>query len=101
MYKIKSSAIPYLEENGFTFKGDGFYVLRFPIYFYKDTPLIFCVATINLEYGKKIRIDVEKGGNPYASWYLYQDQLSPKFLNKLNMAIDKKMHKIGARHYAD
>ena len=101
MYKIKTSAIPFLEDNGFKRMGENFYSLRFPIYFYKYTPLIFCIATINLSNGKAISIDVEKNGSPYGAWYMDPTPLSKELYNKLCNAIDKKMHKIGARHYED
>ena len=101
MYKIKTGAIPFLEDNGFREVWEDCYVLRFPIYFYRKTPLIFCVATLNLNNGKQITIDLEKNGSSYAIWYSNRDQMSSKFLKELTTAIDKKMHKIGARHYAD
>ena len=101
MYKIKSGSIPLLEENGFKRLYDDYYVLRFPIYFYNKSPLIFCVASIDLSRGKRINIEVEKNGRPYSLWYENNVAQAPDFLKELNTAIDKKLHKIGARKYAD
>ena len=101
MYKIKKGAIPYLTDNGFKQTYDGTYILRFPVYFYKKTPIVFCTATINLEESKEIRLSVEKNGQPYVLWYENNVQLAPKLLKDINLAIDKKMHKIGARHYGN
>ena len=101
MYKIKRGAIPYLEENGFKQTYNGTYILRFPVYFYKKTPVVFCNATLDLEESKEIKLSVEKNGQLYVLWYENNTQLAPKLLKDINLAIDKKMHKIGARHYGD
>ena len=101
MYKIKFKSIPYLTENGFKQTYDGTYILRFPVYFYKRTPTVFCTATIDLEDSKEIKLSVEKNGQPYILWYENNMQLAPKLLKDINLAIDKKMHKIGARHYGN
>lgn len=101
MYKIKKGAIPYLEENGFKQSYDGSYRLRFPVYFYKRTPIIFCEAVLFLEEGRAIHINVEKNGKPYGLWYMNNVQQAPDLLKEINTAIDRKLHKIGARHYGD
>ena len=101
MYKIKSGSIQYLKDNGFKKMGEDFYSLRFPVYFYKKTPIIFCIATIDLSIGKRINLEVEKNGQPYMLWYENNTQLAPDLLKEINTAIDRKLHKIGARHYGD
>ena len=103
MYKIKNITAEYLQDNGFREVGDGVFLLRFPISFYKNTPTVFCKATIVPTQGKRINIEVENAnGKIYAMWYNTEcDQLAPKFRKELNDNIHRKMHKIGARHYAD
>jgi len=103
MYKIKNISTEFLIENGFRETRDGVFVLKFPISFYKKTPVIFCIAIINPQFGKRINIEVENAsGKPYAMWYDKEcDQLSRKFRKELDENISRKMHKIGARHYAD
>ena len=100
MYKIKKGAIPYLEDNGFRDRYDGAKVLRFPVYFYKRTPLVFCNAVIWLDISKEIRIEVTNSTDTtYSLWY--QEDNDCPLIREINKNIDNKMHKIGARHYAD
>ena len=103
MYKIKNISTEYLEENGFKEIGNGVFRLRFPIYFYRRTPVIYCNATVVPSWGKRINLEVENmNGKPYAMWYDTKcDQLHPKFRKELDENISRRMHKIGARHYAD
>jgi len=103
MYKIKNTSSEYLLDNGFREVGDGVFLLRFPIYFYNKTPVIFCNALITPDHGKRVSIGVENAsGRTYAAWYNTEcDQLAPEFRKELDDNINKKMHKIGARHYAD
>lgn len=101
MYKIKNTSTTNLINKGFRYIGDGVYILRFPIYFYKNTPTTFCEATIIPEYGKRINIDVKRAnGTPYYHWYV-KDKNAQILLDAFDDAIDKKMRKIGARKYAD
>lgn len=103
MYKIKNISADYLLDNGFKELNNGTYLLRFPIYFYKKTPVIFCNVTVDPEVGKRLTVDVvNSNGMMYSMWYNTEcDQLAPKFRKELNDNIAKKMHKIGARHYED
>lgn len=103
MYKIKNTSAEYLINNGFKELSNGMFLLRFPIYFYKRTPVIFCKATLDPNVGKRLTIDVvNSNGVMYSMWYDTEcDQLAPKFRKELNDNIAKKIHKIGARHYED
>lgn len=103
MYKIKNTSAEYLIDNGFREVGNGVFKLRFPIYFYKRTPTVFCSATVVPSWGKRINIEVESSvGRPYTMWYDTEcDQLAPSFRKELDENISRRMHKIGARHYAD
>ena len=101
MYKIKSGAIPYLDENGFKQLYDGSYFLRFPVYFYRRMPIIFCNAYINLEESREIRLEIEKNGHPYHLWYENNTIQYAKVLKEISKNINDKMHKIGARHYGN
>lgn len=103
MYKIKKGAIQYLKDNGFQEKYDGSWVLRFPVYFYKKTPVIFCVATIWLETSKEIQLDVmNSNGVSFFLWYQRDEfPYGATIVGEIDKNIANKMHKIGARHYAD
>ena len=103
MYKIKNISAEYLEDNGFKEIANGVYRLRFPIYFYKKTPVIFCNATVVPKWGKRITLEIkDMNDKTYAMWYDTKcDQLAPKFRKELGESISRRMHKIGARHYAD
>ena len=103
MYKIKNTTSDYLSDNGFKEIQRGIYRLKFPISFYKKNPVVFCVATVIPEEGKRITLEVEKeNGVPYELWYNTEyDQLAPKFRKELSDNIHRKMHKIGARRYED
>ena len=99
MYKIKKGAIPFLEDNGFKQLYDGTYRLRFPVYFYRRIPTIFCNAYIYLEESREIRLEVEKNGHPYYPWYENNMVQCAKVLKEIDKNINDKMHKIGARCY--
>jgi len=103
MYKIKTGAIPYLEDNGFHERYDGAWVLRFPVYYYKRTPLVFAIATLWLDISKEIRIDVtNNSGTSYFLWYQREEYgQDSRLIKEIEKNIDNKMHKIGARHYED
>ena len=103
MYKIKNTTEEYLIDNGFREIGDGVFKLRFPISFYKRIPTVFCVATVVPSWGKRVNIDIEDmNGKYFAMWYDTKcDQLHPRFRKELDKNISRRMHKIGARHYAD
>lgn len=103
MYKIKNISSEYLQENGFKEISNGIFCLRFPIYFYKRIPTIYCNAIVVPSWGKKITIEVENmNGKTYAMWYDTKcDQLAPRLRKELGDNIARRMHKIGARHYAD
>ena len=96
MYKIKNISSDYLLDNGFKELNNGMFLLRFPIYFYKKIPVIFCNVALDPKIGKRLTIDVvNSNGMIYSILYNTEcDHLSPKFRNELNDNIEKKINDI-------
>lgn len=102
MYKLKNISSNYLLENGFRRLSDGSYVLHFPVFWWKNIPTSYCNAYIYPEEGNKINLDVRReDGSLHTQWYEKNYIQSSKILKVIDKAIDNKMHKIGARCYAD
>ena len=102
MYKLSNISYANLINKGFKDVGEGQFLLRFPIYFYGSTPLIFCNATVIPEEGKKVNIDVvRKDGVVHLQWFEKNYAQAKPLLNILDKNIDNKMRKIGAKKYED
>lgn len=102
MYKLNNISSNYLLENGFRRLSDGSYVLHFPVYKWHGTPTSFCNAYINPDESKQITLEVIRAdGSLHIHWYEKNYIQANKLLKAIDKAIDIKMHKIGARHYAD
>lgn len=71
------------------------YVYRFPVYSYKNQPLIFCILRINVEGNISFNV-IDANGDFYSQYY--NDQYGENHLcSIIDIAIEKELKRLGAK----